>query len=124
MKTPTVLLIFDEPQDLETYGAYLRDSGYKTLMCASPSEGIDSLETESVSLAIVSQGTCAFEGRPVLERSLQLHPKVPVLVVARALDRRCYFEAMDLGAIDYLERPEPSDLAWVVDTQILRGAAA
>jgi PleD family two-component response regulator len=59
----------------------------------------------------------------VLERSLQLHPKVPVLVVARALDRRCYFEAMDLGAIDYLERPEPRDLAWVVDTQRLRGAA-
>jgi DNA-binding NtrC family response regulator len=124
VKTPTVLLILEDLLELENYGAILRESGYKTLMCTSPSEGIDSLENESVFLAVVSQGTCAFEGRPVLERSLQLHPKVPVLVVARALDRRCYFEAMDLGAIDYLERPEPRDLAWVVDTQMLRGAAA
>ncbi len=26
---------------------------------------------------------------------------------------------MDLGAIDYLERIEPQDMAWVLDTQIL-----
>ena len=124
MKTPTVLLILDEPQDLETYGTFLRDRGYETLMCNSPGEGINSLETESVSLVIVSQDTPVFEGRQVLERSVELHPEIPVLVVARVLDKHHYFEATDLGAIDYLERPEPHDLVWVVDTQILRGAAA
>jgi DNA-binding NtrC family response regulator len=124
MKTPTVLLIPEEPHDLEIYGSFLRDRGYATLMCTSPSEGINSLETESVSLVIVSQGTPAFEGRQVLERSLQLHPEVPVLVVARVSDMHCYLEAMDLGAIDYLERPEPRDLVWVVDTQMRRGAIA
>jgi DNA-binding NtrC family response regulator len=119
-----VLLILEESHDLEIYGSFLRDKGYETLMCTSPNEGIKSLETESVSLVIVSQGTPAFEGRQVLERSLQLHPKVPVLVVARVLDMHCYLEAMDLGAVDYLERPEPRDLVWVVDTQMLRGAIA
>ena len=74
-------------------------------------------------MPLPSQGTPAFEGRQVLERALQLHPKVPVLVVARVLDMHCYLEAMDLGAIDYLERPEPQDLVWVVDTQMLRGAS-
>jgi len=124
VKTPTVLLILEESHDLEIYGTFLRDRGYETLMCTSPSEGINSLETESVSLVIVSQGTRAFEGRQVPERSLQLHPEVPVLVVARVLDIHCYLEAMDLGAIDYLERPEPPDLVWVVDTQMLRAASA
>jgi len=124
VKTPTVLLILEESHDLEIYGSFLRDRGYETLTCTSPNEGIKSLETESVSLVIVSQGTPAFEGRQVLERSLQLHPKVPVLVVARVLDMHCYLEAMDLGAVDYLERPEPRDLVWVVDTQMLRGAIA
>lgn len=124
MKPPTVLLILEESHDLEIYGSLLRHRGYETLMCTSPSEGINSLETESVSLVIVSQGTPAFEGRQVLERSLQLDPKVPVLVVARVLDMHCYLEAMDLGAIDYLERPDPQDLVWVVDTQMLRGAIA
>ena len=124
MKTPTVLLILDEPQDLGAYGTFLRDRGYETLIFNSPGEGINSLETESVSLVIVSQDTPAFEGRQVLERSLQLHPEVPVLVVARVLDMHCYLEAMDLGAIDYLERPEPQDLLWVLDTQMRRVGTA
>ena len=67
---PHFLLILEEPQDIETYGAFLRASGYKTLPCTSPTEGINFLETEPFSLAIVSQGTWAFEGRQVLERSL------------------------------------------------------
>ncbi len=120
MKIPTVLLILEESDDLEIYGDFLRDRGYATLKCTSLNEGINSLETESVSLVIVSQGTRAFEGRQVLERSLQLHPQVPVLVVARVLDMHCYLEAMDLGATDYLERPDPQDMVWVVDTQMRR----
>ena len=75
-------------------------------------------------MVIVSQATLAFQGRQVLERSIRLHPEVPVLVVARVLDMHYYLDAMDLGAIDYLERPEPHDLAWVVDTQMRRVAAA
>jgi DNA-binding NtrC family response regulator len=124
VKIPTVLLVLEEPQDLESYGAFLRDRGYETLICNSPGEAINFFETESLSLVIVGQDTPRFEGRQVLERSLKLHPEVPVLVVARVLDMHYYLDVMDLGAADYLERPEPSDLAWVVDTQILRGATA
>ena len=124
MKTPTVLLILEEPQDLEVYGTSLRRFGYRILMCNSIDEGINSLETEEVSFVIVSQGTPDFEGRQVLERALQLHPQVPVLVVARALDMHCYLEAMDLGAVDYLERPKPQDMLWVVDTQMRRVGTA
>ena len=124
MKAPTVLLILEELRDLEVSGTWLRSMGYKILMCSSLAQGMNSLETESVSLVIVSQGTSAFEGRKVLKRALQFHSKVSVLVVARVLDMRCYLEAMDLGAIDYLERPEPQDMAWVVETQMRRGAIA
>ncbi len=120
MKTATVLLVFEEPRDLETYGSMLCSLGYRILLCNSVAEGIDALETEDVSFVIVSQGTPAFEGRQVLERSLQLHPNVPVLVVARVLDVQCYLEAMDLGAVDYLERPDPQDMMWVLDTQMRR----
>jgi DNA-binding NtrC family response regulator len=124
MKTPTVLLVFEEHQDLETYGSILCPLGYRILMCSSSDEGIRALENEDVSFVIVSQGTHAFEGRQVLERSLQLHPNVPVLVIARALDMHCYLEAMDAGAIDYLERPDPEDMLWVLDTQMRRAESS
>jgi DNA-binding NtrC family response regulator len=120
MKTAAVVLVFEELGDLETYGSSLCSLGYKIVMCNSVDEGIKALETENVSFVIVSQGTPSFEGRKVLERSLQLHPDVPVLVVARVLDVHCYLEAMDLGAIDYLERPDPQDMVWVLETQMRR----
>jgi DNA-binding NtrC family response regulator len=124
MKHATVLLVFEELQELESYGSILCTLGYNIRMCNSAAEGIKALETENFSLAIVGQGTPAFEGRQVLERSLQLDHNVPVLIIARALNVHCYLDAMDLGAIDYLERPEPEDMAWVVNAQIHRASAA
>lgn len=124
MKHATVLLVFEELQDLENYGSLLCTLGYSIRMCNSAAEGIKALETDNFSLVIVSQGTPAFEGRQVLERSLQLQPSVPVLIIARALNVRCYLDAMDLGAIDYLERPEPEDMAWVVSAHIHQASAA
>jgi two-component system response regulator (stage 0 sporulation protein F) len=122
--SPTVLLMLEEPHQLEIYGNLLGNKGYETLMCLSPDEGIGFLEAKEVSTVIVSQGTPAFEGRPMLERSVQLHPTVPVLVVTRVVSMHCYLEAMDLGAFDYLQLPDPQNLARVVDMQMLRGALA
>ena len=124
MKHATVLLVFEELQELESYGSILCTLGYNIRMCNSAAEGIKALETEDFSLVIVGQGTPAFEGRQVLERSLQLDPSVPVLIIARALNVHCYLDAMDLGAIDYLERPEPEDMPWVVNAQIHRASVA
>lgn len=120
MKAASVLLVFEEPRDLETYGSMLCALGYGIHLCSSVAEGIEALQAEDISLVIVGQGTSAFEGRPVLEKSRQLRPDVPVLVVARVLDIQCYLEAMELGAIDYLERPDSQDMAWVLDKQIRR----
>ena len=122
MKHATVLLVFEELQELESYGSVLCTLGYNIRMCNSAAEGIKALETDDFSLVIVGQGTRAFEGRQVLERSLQLDPNVPVLIIARALNVHCYLDAMDLGAIDYLERPELEDMAWVVNAQIHRAS--
>jgi len=124
MKGGTVLLVLEELLDLKTYGSILCSLGYRILMSNSVAEGIKALEAEDVSFVVVSQGTPAFEGRQVLERAHQLRPDVPVLVIARVLDMQCYLEAMDLGAVDYLERPEPRDMAWVVDSQMRRSGVA
>jgi len=124
MKHATVLLVFEELPELESYGSILCTLGYNIRMCNSAAEGIKALETENFSLVIVGQGTPAFEGRQVLERSLQLDPNVPFLIIARALNVHCYLDAMDLGAIDYLERPEPEDMAWVVNAHIHRASVA
>jgi len=122
MQTTTALLVFEDDQVLETYGSVLCSLGYRILLCSSAEEAVQVLEKEDVSIVIVSQGTHAFEGRRVLERSIQLHPSVPVLVIARVLDVQCYLDAMDLGARDYLEQPDPQDVLWVLDSEMRRAA--
>jgi hypothetical protein len=43
-----------------------------------------------------------------------------IVVVARRLDTHCYLEVMEIGAVDYLERSEPDDIGWVLETQLRR----
>lgn len=124
MNDYTVLLILEDPQELQGYGEILRRRGYQTVLCSSPGQGINFLREGTFSLLIVGQDAPRFEGRYLLERAHQLHPAVPVLVLARVLDMHYYLDAMDLGAADYMERPGPDELAWAVETQILRSLPA
>jgi DNA-binding NtrC family response regulator len=89
-------------------------------MCGSFEEGARRIETKDFDFAIVNQGSASFEGRCVLERAAEMQRNVPIAVVKRCLDTPCYLEAMELGAVDYLERPEPDDIEWVLETQVRR----
>jgi DNA-binding NtrC family response regulator len=60
------------------------------------------------------------EGKAVLERAIQIARHLPVLVLASRLHMSCYLDAMQLGAVDYLEKHvHPQDLVWVLETHLL-----
>ncbi len=124
MNTGRVLLVCDDLRGFPSYGGILSALGYDVVMCSSYEEGARRVEMEEFYFAIVGQGSASFEGRCVLERAAEVHRNIPIVVVARCLDIHCYLEAMDLGAVDYLERPEPDDLGWVMETQLLRRGVA
>ncbi len=119
-----VLLIEDEPRDRNFYEAVLRDRGYDVVLCGTPTAGINCLEQQRFDLIIVSQGGPDFEGRPVLERAVEIDRRIPVLVITRCLSMNCYLDAMQLGAVDYLEKPVPPErLAWVLETHLRRSSS-
>ena len=120
MNTRRVLLVCDDLREFSPYGGVLSALGYDFVMCSSYEEGARRVEMEDFDFAIVGQGSASFEGRCVLERAAEMHRNTPIVVVARCLDIHCYLEAMELGAVDYLERPEPYDLGWVLETQLRR----
>jgi len=120
VNTGKVLLVCDDPREFPSYGGILSARGYDLVMCTSYEEGARRVEMEDFDFAIVGQGSASFEGRCVLERAAEMHRNIPIVVVARCLDIHCYLEAMELGAVDYLERPEPDDLEWVLETQLRR----
>jgi DNA-binding NtrC family response regulator len=121
-----VLIVDDDPRDLFLYAACLQQGGCEVRTCNSYVEGVHALEAEVFDFIVVSQGTRAFEGRRVLERAIAISRRLPVVVVARSLEMGCYMEAMQLGALDYFEKPiAPSEIVRLVTTNLrFRQAAA
>ena len=118
MKVGKVLLVSEDLWDLLSYSATLTALGYEVEMCSSYDNAADRIARGSFDLVVLSQGSGAFEGRRALKHCAESSPKTPIVVVARSLDIHCYLEAMELGAVDYLERPEPKDLGWVLQSQL------
>lgn len=120
-----VLLVEGDPQDLHHYYEFLRQQGCEVVACRSHEEALKILEVERFGLVVVCQGSCAFEGRCVLERAIEIDRHTPVLVLTRCLEMNCYLEAMQLGAVDYLEKPVPPEqIARVLETHLPRSNKA
>ena len=102
-----VLLVDEEAGDLRTLRLILEGQGFEVFTCTTYEAGIQCLNAEPFDFVVVSQGSQAFEGRRVLDRAIQLDRHRPVLVLTRCLDMPCYLEAMQMGAVDYLEKPIP-----------------
>jgi len=100
-----VLLVDENAEDLHVYTEVLRRQGCDVRACDSFREGQGCLEAGSFDLVIVSQGSHAFEGRPLLEQAIETDREVPVVVVATSVDIQAYLDAMQLGARDYIEKP-------------------
>ena len=112
-----VLLVDEDCEDLGYNGSILQQQGCEVRTCRSLVEGIRCLDGEPFDFIVVCQGSLRFEGRSVLERAIEIDRHRPVVVLTRSHDMACYLEAMQLGAVDYLEKPvSPVDVARVIKT--------
>ena len=119
------LLVDEDPSDVRYYYGMLRALGHEVAIAGSYSEGMSLLGREGFDMVIVGQGSPAFEGREVVARAMEINPETPVLVVARTLDIDCYLEALEMGAVDYLERcAAPRDFMRAVDAHLQIKTAA
>jgi DNA-binding response OmpR family regulator len=117
-----ILLIDPEAADRDRYAQHLRDQGLRVFACSSYEEGARCLERERFDLVIVDQGGPAFEGKVIAERSMIKDRKVPVLVTTRYHHMAAYVEAMQLGAVEYLEKPIPlHEFLWRIGTYLPSG---
>ncbi|HZP03049.1 MAG TPA: response regulator [Terriglobia bacterium] len=114
-----VLLVDESPDSLAHLYALLRSLGCEVWASVSYAEGVKCLEARRWDFVLVSQGTCAFEGRCVLERAMEIDRYIPVVVFTRWHHIPCYLTAMHLGAVDYLEEPLTlRELARVLETHL------
>lgn len=114
-----ILLVDENPKDLDTCLPVLCAGGFEVRACDSFAQGERFLAYEDFDFVIVDQGSPAFEGQSVVKRALSADRRKPVLVLTRCHDINCYIEAMQLGAVDYLEKPlSGSDLIRLLQTHL------
>jgi len=91
--------------------------GFEVKPFTSYQEASRCLEEETPDFVFVNQGSKAFEARGVVESALARDRHTPVVVLAQSLDMGCYLEAMQLGAVDYVEKPlAPAEVEYLVIT--------
>ncbi|HEX5482522.1 MAG TPA: response regulator [Terriglobia bacterium] len=116
-----VLLVDEDDADREYYAGVLEAQGHEVTSCDLHQKGAELAESGDFDFVITSQGGPAFEGKVVLERLRKRRNEsrlsgptpwdIPVLVAASSADMPSYLEAMQLGAVDYVEKPiHPRDL--------------
>lgn len=108
IEKPRILLVDDDAEELNWMDQILRQEGFEVDAHASFQEGADCAACGQYDFVLISQGGPQFEGHCVLERVTERNRQTPVLVLARSTEMSCYLEAMQLGALDYLETPVPA----------------
>ncbi|MGD0124417.1 MAG: response regulator [Terriglobia bacterium] len=120
------LLVVDENlEDLLYYSAVLQHQGYEVRSIPSYEDGAAWVGREDFDLILLTQGSPRFEGRSVLSRAIERDRHAPVVVLSRSIDIPCYIEAMQCGALDYMEKPWlPSEIGLLVRKYLRSGTAS
>jgi len=110
------VLIFDEDvDDLTRIAEPFEAQGFEVHRCLSVETAKRCVEREDFDLALVDQGSSAFEGLRVIRHLVRYNLHTPFFVVARRKDADCYLQSLAVGASDYLEKPvSAAELGWII----------
>ena len=112
-----VLLVNKNSRDLGHYRGIFQKLGCQVRASSSFADGVQCLEREPFDLIILDQGSGRFEGQEVLAQAMEVDVELRVLVLARSYNRGCQLEAMQSGALDYLEGPlSAADIVALLET--------
>jgi phosphoserine phosphatase RsbU/P len=111
---PTILIVDDEPFNLDTLEQELDDLGYDALPASSGQQALELLTSDSPGMILLDIMMPGMDGFEVLQR-IKAEPDwrdIPVVIVSALTDMSSVVRGIQLGADDYLPKPfDPTLLA-------------
>jgi len=101
-----ILVIDDDPEVVDLLASYLREEGYGVLGALTIDEGIKLVilsRPELVLLDILLPG--GMNGIEALKRIRSIDPTIKVIMVTGSRDPLLAREALELGALAYIDKP-------------------
>jgi sigma-B regulation protein RsbU (phosphoserine phosphatase) len=118
---PVILIVDDNPKNLQILGNYLQNEGYKVEFALDGNSALDWInrtEFDLVLLDIMMPGMDGFE----VCRTIKSDPvkrKIPVIFLTAKVDTESIVKGFDIGAVDYVIKPfNQKELIARVRTQI------
>src|SRR6185437_8133335 len=107
MPRPRILVVDDEPFNVDYLEQELDDLGYDTVAATNGQEALDRVATDSPDLVLLDIMMPVMDGFTVLGR-LKEHPAtrdIPVIIISAMNDLRSIVKGIQRGAEDYLPKP-------------------
>ncbi len=106
-KPAHVLIVDDEPFNIDYVEQELEDLGYETTSAENGREALEQVEKEPPDVILLDILMPEMDGFQVLEhlKSDNTLRNIPVIVVSALSDMSCIVKAVGLGAEDYLAKP-------------------
>jgi DNA-binding response OmpR family regulator len=113
--TPKVLIFDVDIEDLARHAKPFEAHGFEVHKCMSVETAMRCVEREELDFAVLDQGSSSFEGLRIIRHLVRYNIRTPFVVVTRCRDILCRQEALALGAVDYLEKPVPTEeMNWII----------
>ncbi len=121
IRPPLILIVDDNPKNLQILGNYLRNEGFKVEFALDGESALDwikRIEFDLVLLDVMMPGIDGFEVCRIIKNDPAMQ-KVPVIFLTARVDMESIINGFDLGAVDYVVKPfNQKELIARVKTQI------
>jgi DNA-binding NtrC family response regulator len=101
----SILIIDDEPEQLEALQSFLSRRGYEVLTAESGEEGLGLAQKNVLDLVITDYRMPGWDGFIVLRKMKEINPEVDIVVMTAYGTIEDAVEIMKAGAYDYLSKP-------------------
>jgi two-component system response regulator FlrC len=108
--TARILVVDDDAGYREAMIKTLARAGFETAGAADGLEAIRHLEVAAWDLVLTDLLMPRLGGLPLLREIRRAHPGIPVVIVTAYGEWRSYAEGMELGAVEYLNKPGKRDV--------------
>ncbi len=105
----TLLVVDDEEMILESLMEFLTPLGISVIRASSPEEALAILEKTKVTAILSDIRMPGYSGIDFLERLRGMGNNVPFVFLTASFERANIHRALQLGAIDFLEKPFDCD---------------
>ena len=100
-----ILVVEDDAEIREGVAIYLKNQGYTVHKAANGKEGLEVLEQQNISLAIVDVMMPVMDGLSVLKKMRRRNDSTPVILLTAKDSIEDRVHGLDAGANDYLVKP-------------------